>query len=63
MALSTDSSKLLLRASVVLVEFEDDIGPCRTLYETVEFSHFCLYEFDELPVGIEFNCLNLYVHN
>ena len=48
---------------VVLVEFEDDIGPCRTLYETVEFSHFCLYEFDELPVGIEFNCLNLYVHN
>ena len=48
---------------VVLVEFEDDIGPCRSLYESVEFSHFCLYEFDELPVGIEFNCLNLYVHN
>ena len=30
---------------------------------TVEFVHFVLYEFDQLPVGVEFYGLNLYVHN
>src|SRR5699024_10260697 len=48
---------------VILVEFQHHIRTRRTFYETVELRHLCFHEFDELPVRIELNCLNLYVHN
>ena len=72
---STASSKLLPRLSatssppgiwrliVVFIQFQYDVGSDSPFDKTVEFVHFVLYEFDQLPVGVEFYGLNLYVHN
>ena len=48
---------------VVFIQFQYDVGSDSPFDKTVEFVHFVLYEFDQLPVGVEFYGLNLYVHN
>ena len=48
---------------LILVEFQNDFRSRRTVGEPVQFGHFRLYEFDQLPVGVEFHGLNLYVHS
>ena len=53
----------LVAVFVVLVEFENDFGTCLTFYEAVKFSHFGFDEVDEFLVGVEFNSLDVYVHN
>ena len=48
---------------MVFIQLQYDVGPIGPSDKTVEFVHFVLYEFDQLPVGVEFYGLNLYVHN
>ena len=72
---STASSKLLPRLSatrsspgiwrlIVATLFPSSWSLSDSPFDkTVEFVHFVLYEFDQLPVGVEFYGLNLYVHN